>query len=142
MLPHRVLAPIGVIAVILSAASSVADLYARDALPEVPTPGTWYLMGPQPPAPTSAGVRPGRPSMRGLGWQVMDYLSVMGVLVIDVQTYRVDDASAIARELVDPLASSYAEVLIYFREPGQPLAAARVQWTPSAGYVEIDLSVD
>ena len=136
------LAPIGVVAVILSAASGVADLYARDPLPPVSTPGTWYLMGPQPPAPPSAGVRPGRPSMRGLGWQVMDYMSVLGVLVINVETRRVDDASAIARELVAPLAETYAEVLVYVREPGQELAAVRVQWTPTAGFVEIDISVN
>lgn len=142
MVTSRILAPLGVIAVILSAASVVADLYARDTLPEVTAPGTWYLLGPQPPAPAGAGVRPGRPSMRGLGWQVIDYLSVQGVLVINVETYRVDEASTIAHELVSPLASSYAEVLVYLRKPGEPLAAARVQWTPRAGFTELDLSLD
>ena len=77
-----------------------------------------------------------------LGWQVIDYLSVRGVLVINVETYRVDEASTIAHELVSPLASSYAEVLVYLRKPGEPLAAARVQWTPRAGFTEIDLSLD
>ncbi len=142
MSPTRILAPIGVIAVALSAASAVVDLYARDTLPEVAAPGTWYLMGPQAPAPPSAGERPGRPSMRGLGWQVIDYLSVMGVLVINVETHRIDEASSIAQELVTPLADTYAEVLVYLREPGEELAASRVQWTPSAGYIETDISVD
>ncbi len=142
MSPSRVLAPIGIVAAVLSGASAVVDLYARDALPTVSAPGTWYLMGPQPPAPPSAGARPGRPSMRGLGWQVIDYLSIMGVLVIEVETYRLDEASVIAQELVEPLTETYAEVLVYLREPGAELATFRVQWTPRAGFVLTDISVD
>lgn len=138
----RGLVAIGMIAVGLSAASAVADLAARDALPEVEAPGTWYLMGPIAPAPPSSGERPGRPSMRGLGWQVIDYLSVMDVLVINVDTHRVEEAAAIAEELVAPLADLYAEVLVYIREPGRELAAVRVQWTPHSGYIETDISVD
>ena len=80
--------------------------------------------------------------MRGVGWQVIDYLSVTGVLVINVETYRLGEAVPIAEELVTPLSDFYAEVLVYLREPGEALAASRVQWTPRAGYIETDISVD
>ena len=78
--------------------------------------------------------------MRGLGWQVIDYLSALGVLIVDVKTHRLDEALGIARALVHPLEDSYIEVLVYFHAPGAELAAKRVQWTPAGGYIELDLA--
>ena len=79
---------------------------------------------------------------RGLGWQVIDYLSALGILIVDVETHRLDEALGIARALVHPLKDSYIEVLVYFRAPGTELAAKRVQWTPASGYVELDIAVN
>ena len=78
--------------------------------------------------------------MRGLGWQVVDYLSAHRVLVVKVQTYRMDEAMDIAVELVGPLQDGYSEVLVYFHRPHEALAARRVQWLPTSGFVEIDFS--
>ena len=47
---------------------------------------------------------------------------------------------ASARALVHPLEDSYIEVLVYFQAPGSELAARRVQWTPSGGYIELDIA--
>ena len=138
----RTLLAIGLIAVTVSFASVVESPYATTLLPNVEAPGTWFLMGPRPPAPPSDGIRPGRPSMRGIGWQVVDYLSAVGVLIITVETHRLRESADIAQELVVPLKDRYIEVLIYFREPGAELAAERVQWTPAMGYVAIDISTD
>ena len=107
--------------------------------PVVHEPATWTLVT-TPPVPPSAPVRPGRPSMRGLGWQVVDYLSAHRVLVVKVQTYRMDEAMDIAVELVDPLQDGNSEVLVYFHRPHIALAAKRVQWSPASGFVEIDFS--
>ena len=51
------------------------------------------------------------------------------------------DALESAHALVEPLKESYIEVLVYFSEPGEELAAQRVQWTPDGGYVRTDISV-
>ena len=113
---------------------------APDALPPVPPPGPWLLADPRPLDPPFAQFRP-RPSMRGLGWQVIDYLSALGVLIVEVETHRLDETLGIAHALVEPLKDSYVEVLVYFSEPGRELAAQRVQWTPEGGYVRTDISV-
>ncbi len=127
------------------AAAAVAGL-ARIAvapspapLPDVRPPGAWVLMSPQALTSPTARFRP-RPSMRGLGWQVIDYVSALGVLIVDVETHRLDEALGIARALVHPLEDSYIEVLVYFQAPGSELAARRVQWTPSGGYIELDIA--
>ena len=117
----------------------IAAVPSPAALPDVAPPGAWVLMTPQALASPTARFRP-RPSMRGLGWQVIDYLSALGVLIVDVETHRLDEALGIARALVHPLEESYIEVLVYFRAPDTEMAAKRVQWTPSGGYIELDLA--
>ena len=113
---------------------------AVDALPQVDPPGTWFLLGPLPAASPATGVLLGRPSARGIGWQVIDYVSAHSVLIVNVETDRMQEATRIARALVDPLKDDYVEVLVYFRRPGMRLADERVQWTPRSGYVETDFS--
>ena len=73
-------------------------------------------------------------------WSVTEQLSAHHVLIVHVETRRLNEARAIARSIVDPLLpkARYAEILIYFHRPGRPdlLAPRRVQWTPRHGYVE------
>ena len=106
--------------------------------PAVREPASWALVT-LPPVPPSAAARPGRPSLRGLGWQVVDYLSAPGVLVVTIHTHRMEEASAIAVELIDPLKDGYAEVLVYFHRPHDAFAEKRVQWSLRSGFVETDL---
>lgn len=127
------------VAAAAAAGGAVAWWSAPDALPAVSPPGPWLLADPRPVDPPFARFRP-RPSMRGLGWQVIDYLSALGVLIVEVETYRLDETVGIAHALVEPLKESYNEVLVYFSEPGQEFAAQRVQWTPDGGYVQIDIA--
>ena len=131
LLAIGVVIPVGTIGVLYQLRS------VPDTTPVVREPATWALVT-RPPVPPSAAVRPGRPSMRGLGWQVADYLSALQVLVVKVETYRLDEAMDIAAELVDPLQDGYSEVLVYFHYPHETLAAKRVQWLPASGFVEID----
>jgi hypothetical protein len=71
---------------------------------------------------------------------VTEQLAAHHVLIVHVETRRLDEARAIARTIVDPILprEHYAEILIYFHRPGRPdpLAPRRVQWTPRNGYVE------
>ena len=138
---HKLILAVVVAAVAIAAggAAAVARLSSPGALPAVSPPGPWLLADPRPVEPSFARFRP-RPSMRGLGWQVIDYVSALGVLIVEVETYRLDEVTGIAHVLVEPLKQSYVEVLVYFAEPGQELAAQRVQWTPSGGYVQMDIS--
>ena len=139
---HKLIPVVVVVAVAAAATGgvAVARLSSPPHLPPVSPPGPWLLADPRPVAPSFARFRP-RPSMRGIGWQVIDYLSALGVLIVEVETYRLDEATGIAHALVEPLKDSYIEVLVYFSEPGQELAAQRVQWTPESGYVQTDISV-
>lgn len=73
-------------------------------------------------------------------WTVTEQLTAGSVLVLQVETTHLDDALPIARQLVEPHAARYAEVMVYFHRPGRPstLPPRRVQWSPSRGYVETD----
>ena len=128
-----VVIPVVVIGLLLQIRSLPGDA------PAVLAPASWSLVT-VPPVPPSAPVRPVRPSMRGLGWQVVDYLSAHGVLVVTIHTYRMDKASDIAVELIEPLQDGYVEVLVYFHSPQEALAAKRIQWSPSSGFVETDFA--
>lgn len=89
------------------------------------------------PAPPSAGHRPGQPRMAGPGWRVISVSSVTDVLLVIVETDRLDDIEAIARDVVSPAAADHLEALVYFHRPGAAEATARVQWTPRGGFVPL-----
>ena len=89
------------------------------------------------PAPPSAGRRPGQPRMAGTGWRVISVSSVTDVLLVIVETDRLDDIEKIARDVVSPAAADHLEALVYFHRPGAAGATARVQWTPRGGYVPL-----
>ena len=91
----------------------------------------------QPPAPPAAGPRPGRPDMAGPGWRVVRFDSISGVLMVTVETERLDDMTAVAREVVAPATPELLEALVYFHLPGASGAVGRVQWTPDGGYVPL-----
>ncbi len=68
-------------------------------------------------------------------------MSAHNVLILTVETDRLDDAVVIAQHLVERREHTYVEIMVYFHRPGQSEAppARRVQWTPSDGYVETNL---
>jgi hypothetical protein len=72
------------------------------------------------------------------GWRVRDHLSAHHVLIVRVETDRLQESLAVAKLLVEPVKTRYAEALVYFYRPGGTRLVKRVQWTPRAGYVETD----
>ncbi len=78
------------------------------------------------------------PGPSGYGWKVVHQLSAHHILVLEVETVRVPEATAIAQQLAEPVKDRYSEIMIYVFRPGRRggLPAARVQWTPKSGYVE------
>ncbi len=91
------------------------------------------------PPPTDVDrMRPPQSANPWARWVVTEQLTAHYVLISHVETQYLEEASSIARQLVDPVKTRYSEVLIYFHRPGRPdtLPPRRVQWTRAHGYVE------
>ena len=71
------------------------------------------------------------------GWAVTSANSAHDVLVVHVEAERLDEASRIAVEIVEPVLSrGYDEVLVYVHDAGDDPTVRRIQWTLRGGYVE------
>ena len=147
MRAHRVRAGRGRFAApALAALALAAFLFGRGSfslppgsLPPVEAPFALDDRGPAPPAPPSAGPRPGRPVMGGAGWRVVSSRSVQGILIVEVETAEALGGPDLAARIIGPARAGHLEVLVYFRRPGERLADTRVQWTPAGGYVTLAL---
>ena len=73
---------------------------------------------------------------QGQDWRLLHQYSAHYVLIVKVETDRIEEAEAIARELLDPVKTAYAEAIVYFYRPPThgKLASARVQWSRAGGY--------
>lgn len=71
-------------------------------------------------------------------WTITEQFKAQSVMVMQIETKRLGDALAIAREAAAPLQDACSEIMIYFHRPGRPdtLPPRRVQWTRSSGFVE------
>ena len=80
-------------------------------------------------------------SKKSSEWNLVDRLSAHNVLILTVETDFLDKAVQIAQELVEERERTYAEIMIYFHQPGKldTPPALRVQWTPDGGYAETNL---
>lgn len=133
-------------ALALAALATGALLFGRASstlppggLPPVAAPFPIDDRGPTPPAPPSAGPRPGQPVMGGPGWRVVSSRSVQGILIVEVETARTLGGRDLAARIIGPARAGHLEALVYFRRPGERLADTRVQWTPASGYVTLAL---
>jgi len=101
------------------------------------TPASGLVEPPPPPAAPPSELR----VAGGLGWQVTAVRSAHHVLVVEVETDRLAEAGAIARQLVEPVADRYDEVLVYFYRPASRprQAVLRIQWTPGGGYKRLEI---
>ena len=134
------------IALALAAATGVALLLATAsyirrpaALPPVEPTLAPQERGLVPPAPPSAGRRPGQPLMGGAGWRVLSTRSVQGILIVEVEAAATRGARELAARIIGPARAEHLEALVYFRRPGETLADTRVQWTRAGGYVTLAL---
>ena len=80
-------------------------------------------------------------STAGDGWRLVEQFSAHHALILKVETERLWAAKSITQELIEPVISSYNEVLVYFylTTEKNSLPVRRVQWTKEGGYVEMDL---
>jgi hypothetical protein len=109
--------------------------------------GAWFMVWarPAPSAPDQPAAAHTPPAVKRSAqpwarWTVTEQLTAGSVLVLQVETTHLDEALPIARQLVAPVESRYAEVMVYFHRPGRPqtLPPRRVQWSPTRGFVETD----
>lgn len=66
------------------------------------------------------------------GWKVTRRYSANQALIVEVECRDRERAVQIAKEIVEPVKASYAEVLVYVR-PISRAETRRVQWTKSGG---------
>ena len=80
-------------------------------------------------------------SIAGDGWLLVEQFSAHHALILKVETERLWATKSITQELIEPVISSYNEVLVYFylTTEKNSLPVRRVQWTKEGGYVEMDL---
>lgn len=122
------------------AASSLWRASSEGPLPKLPrAPSLRYSSPVFAPRAEAAGALP-VPATFGQGWRIINQYSAHRVLLVEVETQRIDHAVAIAEEAIGGVKESYSEVLVYFHRPkrSRVLASARVQWTPRHGYRLID----
>ena len=69
-------------------------------------------------------------------YQIVDMASAHGAYMLELAVAADADMDAIARQLIEPVRSEYAEILVYFydRDGDDELPMRRVQWTPKGGY--------
>ena len=74
-------------------------------------------------------------------WRVLRMATAHGVMTIEIELGDLERSLEVARMLVEPLAATYAEVLVYVYAPGRGTGghapAKRVQWTGRDVYVEL-----
>jgi hypothetical protein len=76
----------------------------------------------------------------GESWVVTKVTSAHNMLVVNVDADRLENAQAIAAEIVAPVRDrKFDEVLVYVRQmhSRKGYADRRVQWTPNGGYSEL-----
>lgn len=69
-------------------------------------------------------------------YRIVDMASAHGAYMLEVAVAADADMDALARRLIEPVQSEYAEILVYFydRDGNAELPLRRVQWTPKGGY--------
>jgi hypothetical protein len=76
----------------------------------------------------------------GESWVVTKVTSAHHILVVNVDADRLENALAIAAEIVAPVRDrKFDEILVYVRQmhSRKGYADRRVQWTPKSGYSEL-----
>ncbi len=77
------------------------------------------------------------------GWTVTHQVAANGVLVVEVQSEHLGDATGVASRIVALVGPRYSEVLLYVRLPGASVAARRVQWRARTGaFIELNLETE
>jgi len=89
-----------------------------------------------------ATVNPTGPALVNERWQIMKMAMAHDIFTIEVEIVDPSSASEVARELVGPLQSQYAEILVYVYADGEGsgghVPLKRIEWTMVGGFSELE----
>lgn len=75
-------------------------------------------------------------------WRILKMATAHDIITLEVEVANLETASEVARELMAPLESRYAEALIYVYAAGEGagghVPAMRFQWTADGGMVAME----
>ena len=84
----------------------------------------------------------GEPGVVNEAWRILKMATAHDVITLEVEVADLATASDVARELMAPLESRYAEALIYVYARGEGegghVPAMRFQWTADGGIVAME----
>ena len=84
----------------------------------------------------------GEPGVINEAWRILKMATAHDVITLEVEVADMGTAGDVARELMAPLESRYAEALIYVYEAGKGegghVPAMRFQWTADGGIVAME----
>lgn len=95
----------------------------------------------------AAPVEPPPPAFDELGvvneaWRILKMATAHDVITLEVEVADLDSAADVARELLAPLETRYAEALIYVYAAGEGegghIPAMRFQWTADGGLAAME----
>ncbi len=82
------------------------------------------------------------PGVVNEAWRILKMATAHDVITLEVEVVALENASDVARELLAPLESRYAEALIYVYPAGEGegghVPAMRFQWTAAGGLVAME----
>ena len=85
--------------------------------------------------------KPTGPALVNERWRIVKMAMAHDIFTIEVEVSDVLNASAVARELVEPLQAQYAEILVYVYAAGEGTGGhvplKRIEWTNATGFSEL-----
>ena len=82
------------------------------------------------------------PTLMNDRWRIVKMAMAHDVFTIEVEVVEPSNALVVARELVEPLQSQYAEVLVYVYAEGEGsgghIPMKRIEWTIDNGFSELE----
>jgi hypothetical protein len=92
--------------------------------------------------PSGVTAKPSGPALVNERWRIVKMAMAHDIFTIEVEVVEASNALAVARELVEPLQSQYAEILVYVYADGEGAGGhvplKRIEWTIADGFSELE----
>ena len=92
-------------------------------------------------SPAALIANPTGPALVNDQWRIVKMAMAHDIFTIEVEVRDPSAASAVARELIAPLQSQYAEILVYVYVDGEGAGGhvplKRIEWTDADGFREL-----
>jgi len=92
--------------------------------------------------PSGVTENPTGPALVNERWRIVKMAMAQDIFTIEVEVVEASNALVVARELVEPLQSQYAEILVYVYADGEGsggyVPLKRIDWTIVDGFSELE----